>query len=85
MSHNPSSLLQTPRSQFLDGSIDTDTLQDVNDNSEQEQPAAQPRFLGHSVLGSKKQMGIAPVAPMLPTRKESGGGSLNAGSSRRGH
>jgi hypothetical protein len=83
--YDPRGSLHATRSLFLDGSVGTDTRQDVDDNSEQEQPASQPRFLGHSVLGSKKQMGIAPVAPMLHTRKESGGGCLDGGGTRRGY
>jgi hypothetical protein len=56
-----------------------------------------PKYLGNSVLGSKKQglgqgqgqMGSAPVAPMLHMRKESGGSGAGSasggGGGKRGH
>jgi hypothetical protein len=41
------------------------------------------RALGNSVLGAKKQMGSAPVAPMMHIRKDGGANGTNGG--RRGY
>lgn len=38
-----------------------------------------PKFLGNSVLGGKKSMGMAPIAPMLHSKKESGGAARRGG------
>jgi hypothetical protein len=39
-------------------------------------PTLSNSMLGNSMLGQKKSMGMAPVAPMAHVKKESGGGGV---------
>ena len=45
----------------------------------------QGAYLGASVLGAKKPGGLAPVAPMLHTRKDGGGANGGNGAGKRGY
>ena len=68
---------------------DDEQYEDLHDH---EQRVSDPRrpgsggghgALGNSVLGAKKQMGSAPVAPMMHIRKDGGANGMNSG--RRGY